>query len=228
MDRLTLPEPGASLWRRTANALERALQQTEWPVECWTIGGGTILAQRWAHRASTDIDLTVAQGTGIEALSERLGGSLQADMNEAGAAKVVDTASRSAMAASTSRNSTRAPQAGARRQPSTGAKSTSRALRRSCVGNSSGRCARKARCGTSSTSPSLTTRTRRHSPRPRHARTRTSPRSAGSLDLGVKSGPVGATGIVSDPEVSRVHLAGTHPGMLESLRQRRRARRGEV
>lgn len=88
MERLTLPEPAATLWRRTANALERALQQTERPAERWTIGGGTILAQRWGHRASTDIDLTVAQGTGIEALSQRLGGSLQADMKGLGATKI--------------------------------------------------------------------------------------------------------------------------------------------
>ena len=49
---------------------------------------GTILAGRWGHRESTDIDLTVPAGTGIHALDARLGGSLEADMTAAGAADV--------------------------------------------------------------------------------------------------------------------------------------------
>ena len=88
MDRLTLPEPAASLWRRAAPALERALGQTERPPARWSIGGGTILARRWGHRESTDIDLTVPAGTGIHTLDDRAGGTLEADMTAAGAADV--------------------------------------------------------------------------------------------------------------------------------------------
>ena len=47
MELLTLPEPAASLWRRASGALERALAQSERPPARWSIGGGTILAQRW-------------------------------------------------------------------------------------------------------------------------------------------------------------------------------------
>ena len=88
MDQLTLPEPAASLWRRCAPALGRALAQMERPPARWSIGGGTILARRWGHRASTDIDLTVPRGTGIHTLDERVGGTLKADMTAAGAAEV--------------------------------------------------------------------------------------------------------------------------------------------
>ena len=88
MGQLTLPEPAASLWRRTSPALGRALAQTERPPARWSIGGGTILARRWGHRESTDIDLTVPAGSGIHMLDERLGGTLKADMMAAGAADV--------------------------------------------------------------------------------------------------------------------------------------------
>ena len=88
MDQLTLPEPAASLWRRAAPVLERALGQTERPPAQWSIGGGTILAWRWGHRESTDIDLTVPAGTGIHTLAARLGGTLEADMTAAGATDV--------------------------------------------------------------------------------------------------------------------------------------------
>ena len=88
MELLTLPEPAATLWRRAGPALERALAQTERPPARWSIGGGTILASRWGHRGSTDIDLTAPVGTGIDRLDERIGGTLRADMTAAGAADV--------------------------------------------------------------------------------------------------------------------------------------------
>ena len=88
MELLTLPEPARSLWQRAGQALQNALRQTDRPPERWSIGGGSILAQRWAHRESTDIDLTVPPGTGILALDERVGGTLKADMYALGARDV--------------------------------------------------------------------------------------------------------------------------------------------
>ena len=88
MERLSLPEPAGSIWKRAARGLRRALEQTANPPVRWSIGGGTILAHRWQHRESTDIDLTVPSGTGIDRLNERAGGTLKADMTAIGAHQV--------------------------------------------------------------------------------------------------------------------------------------------
>ena len=84
---LTLAEPAGRLWKETEAAVRRALNDLpEGPHE-WRIGGGTILAARWGHRRSFDIDLTVGPranlrhllpptGQEIEALARRLGGAI--------------------------------------------------------------------------------------------------------------------------------------------------------
>ncbi len=59
------------------------------PQPCWHIGGGTILAQRWAHRESTDIDLTVPAGSRVLELDKRFDGTLETDMYALGARDVL-------------------------------------------------------------------------------------------------------------------------------------------
>ena len=57
-EQLTLPEPASGLWNRirtTVHALGR--RRPDERIEP-RIGGGTTLAARWRHRASTDIDIT--------------------------------------------------------------------------------------------------------------------------------------------------------------------------
>jgi hypothetical protein len=88
MELLILPTSAQRLWKRTAAVLDKALSMMGNPPSEWTIGGGTILAQRWAHRDSTDIDLTVPEGSLIQALGERLGGTLRKDMYAIGAQHV--------------------------------------------------------------------------------------------------------------------------------------------
>lgn len=88
MELLILPISAQRLWNRTAAVLDKALSMMGNPPSEWTIGGGTILAQRWAHRDSTDIDLTVPEGSLIQALGERLGGTLREDMYAIGAGHV--------------------------------------------------------------------------------------------------------------------------------------------
>lgn len=88
MELLILPASAQGLWNRTAAVLDKALSMMGNPPGEWTIGGGTILAQRWAHRDSTDIDLTVPEGSRIQALGERLGGTLRKDMYAIGAEHV--------------------------------------------------------------------------------------------------------------------------------------------
>lgn len=57
MKTLRLPEPAASLWRNTRDTLTNLGP----PTRPWRIrmGGGTVLAGRWGHRTSTDIDVTL-------------------------------------------------------------------------------------------------------------------------------------------------------------------------
>lgn len=58
MERLKLPEPAGRLWVATRDIF-RALEREERDVPTVAhLGGGTILAARWGHRRSTDIDIT--------------------------------------------------------------------------------------------------------------------------------------------------------------------------
>ena len=56
---LTLPEPARTLLGRTRGILDTYVTPRTPDRSGWTIGGGTILAARWRHRESRDIDLLV-------------------------------------------------------------------------------------------------------------------------------------------------------------------------
>lgn len=59
MEELTLPEPAASLWRRTRDTVHKlGSRRPEERIQPH-LGGGTTLAARWGHRRSTDIDVTL-------------------------------------------------------------------------------------------------------------------------------------------------------------------------
>ena len=63
MENLTLPEPAASLWaakRSIVHAIPPEMFGRTIPPH---LGGGTILAARWKHRISTDIDVLLPAGT---------------------------------------------------------------------------------------------------------------------------------------------------------------------
>ena len=68
MDRLTLPLPARGIWLRVRSLLGPALERLGPEAGPWKIGGGTVLAARWNHRESTDLDLTVNAGAAIPAL----------------------------------------------------------------------------------------------------------------------------------------------------------------
>lgn len=65
---MTLPEPARSLWMKTADALEDELKTHLREYKGWRIGGGTVLAARWGHRRSTDIDIKLRADAGLRVL----------------------------------------------------------------------------------------------------------------------------------------------------------------
>lgn len=69
MERLTLPLPSRGIWLRVRSLLGMALERLGPEAGPWKIGGGTVLAARWSHRESVDLDLTVNAGAAIPALS---------------------------------------------------------------------------------------------------------------------------------------------------------------
>lgn len=63
---MNLPEPARTAWRRCADAIDEHLCKHLDGFLGWKVYGGTILAARWAHRESTDIDLLIPAKSGIE------------------------------------------------------------------------------------------------------------------------------------------------------------------
>ena len=88
MERIDLPEPARTLLRWVKAALD------EWvtpvcPEEApWRIGGGTLLAARWGHRLSTDIDIFLDERSGLGALNPRRDMGFTKAMEDAGAEKL--------------------------------------------------------------------------------------------------------------------------------------------
>ena len=84
MDRLTLPLPARGIWLRVRSLLEPALEHLGPEAGPWKIGGGTVLAARWNHRESTDLDLTVNAGTAIPALFAGSADDFEAEIRRRG------------------------------------------------------------------------------------------------------------------------------------------------
>ena len=63
-ERLTLPSPARTLWRRGNQVIHEELQQFGTP----RLGGGTTLGARWGHRESSDIDLAIEPEPGGRAV----------------------------------------------------------------------------------------------------------------------------------------------------------------
>lgn len=60
---MTLPEPARTLWLAARDALADGLRRSEQEEPAYALGGGTILAARWRHRRSFDIDVIVPPET---------------------------------------------------------------------------------------------------------------------------------------------------------------------
>lgn len=57
VEKLELPAPGAAVWHRAKPVLDELAAR--WPEipNLFSFGGGTMLAARWKHGESTDIDI---------------------------------------------------------------------------------------------------------------------------------------------------------------------------
>ena len=84
MEELTLPRPALALWRRTRDTLLAARSGLDDEADGWRLGGGTLLAARWEHRVSTDIDLTVAEASERDVLLARNGRWLHEELQKMG------------------------------------------------------------------------------------------------------------------------------------------------
>ena len=58
---LRLPDNAGALWRATRDITRRGIAEVTGQSSSYAIGGGTILAARWKHRSSKDIDIVVAE-----------------------------------------------------------------------------------------------------------------------------------------------------------------------
>ena len=67
-ERVVLPEPGRTLLRRTYPILVRRFADEPGRAG-FILGGGTMLAARWGHRASKDLDIKVNNAEGCRAVS---------------------------------------------------------------------------------------------------------------------------------------------------------------
>ena len=74
---LELPEPARTLFRKTSAALEKHLSAYAADGEGYKLGGGTILAARWKHRRSNDLDVLFHPDTKTSHFEAELGKALE-------------------------------------------------------------------------------------------------------------------------------------------------------
>ena len=90
METLTLPKQVGEFWEMIRPRLREACAEIMTPNERWRFGGGTILAARWGHRRSTDIDLALerrAEGSEIRFWIDPEENTFKRVMGELGATK---------------------------------------------------------------------------------------------------------------------------------------------
>lgn len=88
MEELTLPEPARALLGRTRAILDAYVTPRTPDRSGWRIGGGTVLAARWRHRESRDVDLLVHPRTETRLLRPDAAPELHRRLAAAGARKI--------------------------------------------------------------------------------------------------------------------------------------------
>ena len=79
---LALPEPARGLWLRTRDAIRESLAEVGGAE--YQIGGGTVLAARWGHRISYDVDLTLPETLTLHRLENPVESRFEHRMRELG------------------------------------------------------------------------------------------------------------------------------------------------
>ena len=90
MRRIMLPEPARTMLRRAGEPLTRALNEICEGRRPWALGGGTILAARWRHRRSKDLDIFVPEENPIETLRSKVDPRFCEAMTRCGAERFVE------------------------------------------------------------------------------------------------------------------------------------------
>ena len=85
---LALPEPARTLLRTAFETVDNALLAIVPQGHRWRLGGGTLLAARWAHRRSTDIDIFLPGNSGITTLDPRWNPQFAHAMSAVGANRI--------------------------------------------------------------------------------------------------------------------------------------------
>ena len=85
---LHLPHPAAELFETVYPALHDFIRPVTPGNVVGRLGGGTALAAQWGHRRSTDIDITVPEGTGLNAYEPGRDHSLVRRMEQLGAVRM--------------------------------------------------------------------------------------------------------------------------------------------
>lgn len=85
---LTLPEPARSLFRSTRSVLDRHVARITPGRTGFALGGGTLLAARWNHRRSTDLDVFIHPDTELALLSRSRNPEFWKAMYDAGATDI--------------------------------------------------------------------------------------------------------------------------------------------
>ena len=89
MENLTLPEPVRTTWERTREVVKNAIARIA-PGERYCLGGGTVLAARWRHRQSFDVDIQMPEHVRIELLAGEAGEELRQRINDLGGRSGID------------------------------------------------------------------------------------------------------------------------------------------
>ena len=93
MERLRLPEPATTLWRKNFETLREGLDTICRGKEPWILGGGTVLAARYFHRRSNDIDIFIPKNNPFQNLLQAVNPRFGQAMLACGAQKIIEGSS---------------------------------------------------------------------------------------------------------------------------------------